>query len=177
MADQQNQGQGQNQGQAQGAGMGQTGGAGQNMWDDNPFGGMGGGAAPQPEDTTPANHQIGGLLPKVITLQMPQHSLQFDEQKFLHLLAGSISLTKEEKKRIIDSLPRLKQSQVDELMRIFEEERKKFAELSAKHVDQLKKLEQQHFADWNDIELEQKASAKKNEDQAQADEIRKKLGL
>ena len=62
-------------------------------------------------------------------------------------------------------------------MRIFEEERKKFAELSAKHVDQLKKLEQQHFADWNDIELEQKASAKKNEDQAQADEIRKKLGL
>ena len=171
MADQQNQ---QNQGQG-----GQSGaGANPGMWDDNPFGGMGdAGGQPQPEDTTPANHQIGGLLPKVITLQLPQHTLQFDEQKFLHLLAGSISLTKDEKKRIIDSLPRLKQSQVDELMRIFEEERKKFAELSAKHVDQLKKLEQQHFADWQDIEIEQKSSAKKNEDQAQADEIRKKLGL
>jgi len=168
MADQQNQGQ-------QGAG-GTPAGGGSGMFDDNPFG-MGSGGTTEPEDTTPANHQIGGLLPAVITLQLPAHELKFDQQKFLHLLAGSISLTKEEKKRIIDSLPRLKQSQVDELMRIFEEERAKFAELSAKHVDQLKKLEAQHFADWKDLELEQKASAKKDEDQAQADEIRKKLGL
>lgn len=132
---------------------------------------------PPPEDTTPANYQIGQHLPPKIDVAIPANNLQFDEQKFLHLLAGSISLTKEEKKRIVQSIPKLKQEQVDELIRIFEEEKMKFAELSAKHVDQLKKLEKQHWADWQDIELEQKAAGKQEEDQAKADEIRKNLGL
>lgn len=147
-----------------------------------PFGGFPGSGmptppTPPPEDNTPANYQIGQHLPKVIAVKLPAHSLQFDEQNFLHLLAGSISLTKEEKQRIIDSIPRLRQAQVDELIRIFEEERRKFAELSAKHVEQLKKLEKQHQADWQDIELSQKANDKKSEDEAKAEEIRKKLGL
>ena len=148
--------------------------------DSNPFGFPAGANPPatqQPEDTTPANYQIGAKLPKVIAIKIPAHTLNFDEQNFLHLLGGSISLTKEEKKRIIDSIPKLKQSQVDELIRIFEEERQKFAELSAKHVDQLKKLEDQHLRDWQDIELSQKVDEKKSNDQAQADEIRKKLGI
>ena len=132
---------------------------------------------PPKEDTTPANYQIGKQLPQVINIKIPAHSLQFDEQHFLHLLAGSISLTRDEKKRIIESIPRLKQSQVDELIRIFEEERRKFAELSAKHVDQLKKLEKQHLAEWQDLEVGQKAESKKTEDEAKAEEIRKKLGL
>lgn len=150
---------------------------------DNPLGPFPGGmnppTPPQPpkEDTTPANYQIGKHLPKVINVKIPPHSLQFDEQYFLHMLAGSISLTRDEKKRIIDSMPRLKQAQVDELIRIFEEERRKFAELSAKHVEQLKKLEKQHWAEWQDLELAQKASEKKEEDTAKAEEIRKKLGL
>ncbi len=150
--------------------------------DDNPFGFPPGGNPPQggaqqPEDTTPANYQIGSKLPKVIGVKIPAHSLNFDEQYFLHLLAGSISLTKEEKKRIVESVPKLKQSQIDELIRIFEEERRKFAELSSKHVEQLKKLEEQHYRDWQDVELSQKAQEKQSNDQAQADEIRKKLGL
>ena len=153
--------------------------------DDNPFGFPGGpapqggqqGGTTQPEDTTPANFQLGAKLPKVITVKVPAHGLKFDEQHFLHLLAGSISLTKDEKKRIVDSIPKLKQSQVDELVRIFEEERRKFSELSAKHVEQLKKLEDQHWRDWQDLELQQKAGEKKNEDAAKAEEIRKKLGL
>ena len=132
---------------------------------------------PPPEDTTPANFQLGSILPKIITIKIPAHTLQFDEQQFLHLLGGSISLTKDEKARIIESIPRLKQSQVDELIRIFEEERRKFAELSAKHVEQLKKLEKQHFVEWQTLEMEQKASEKKNEDQAKAEAIRKSLGL
>ncbi len=147
--------------------------------DDNPFGFPPGANPPaqQQEDTTPANYQIGSKLPKVISIKMPAHSLNFDEQYFLHLLAGSISLTKEEKKRIVESVPKLKQSQIDELVRIFEEERRKFSELSAKHVEQLKKLEDQHLRDWQDIELSQKAQDKKSSDEAQAEEIRKKLGL
>jgi len=147
-----------------------------------PFGGFPGSGMPTPpppppEDNTPANYQIGQHIPKVINIKLPAHSLQFDEQYFLHLLAGSISLTKDEKQRIIESIPRLRQAQVDELIRIFEEERRKFAELSAKHVDQLKKLEKQHWADWQDIELSQKATVKQSEDEAKAEEIRKKLGL
>lgn len=138
----------------------------------------GAGFPPQPpEDTTPANYQIGNQLPQKINIAIPPHSLKFDEQKFLHLLAGSISLTKNEKKRIIDSIPKLRQEQVDELIRIFEEERRKFAELSEKHVEQLKKLEKQHLADWQDIEMEQAAGQKQQEDAKQADEIRKQLGL
>lgn len=151
--------------------------------DDNPFGFPPGGNPPaqggaqQQEDTTPANYKIGSKLPKVIQVKIPAHNLNFDEQYFLHMLAGSISLTKDEKKRIIESVPKLKQSQIDELVRIFEEERHKFAELSGKHVDQLKKLEDQHNRDWQDIELGQKVEEKKSDDAAQADEIRKKLGL
>ena len=110
-------------------------------------------------------------------MAIPAHKLQFDEQLFLRLLAGSISLTKDEKKRIVNSIPKLKQEQVDELIRIFEEEKRKFAELSKKHVPQLEKLEKQHWADWQDIELEQKAETKKGTDEAEAAEIRKKLGL
>lgn len=132
---------------------------------------------PPAEDNTPANYIIGQHIPKVINVKVPAHSLQFDEQYFLRLLAGSISLTKDEKLRIIESIPRLKQSQIDELIRIFEEEKRKFAELSAKHVDQLKKLEKQHWADWQDIELQQKAVEKKQQEAQQAEEIRKKLGL
>jgi hypothetical protein len=146
-----------------------------------PFGPFpGGGTTPPPppkEDTTPANYQIGQHLPKIINVKIPTHSLQFDGQYFLHLLAGSISLNRDEKKRIIDSISRLKQAQIDELIRIFEEERRKFAELSTKHVPQLQKLEKQHWAEWQDLELGQKADEKKGADEAQADEIRKKLGL
>ncbi len=146
-----------------------------------PPGGMFGGFPPPPppkeEDKTPANYQIGEHLPKVISVEVPAHELNIDEQYFLHLLAGSISLTKDEKKRIIQSIPKLRQEQVDELIRIFEEEKRKFAELSAKHVDQLKKLEKQHWADWQDIELEQKASEKKQVDEDEAEKIRKQLGL
>jgi hypothetical protein len=136
-----------------------------------------GAPVPPKEDTTPANYQIGQQLPKNINIVIPAHSLNFDEQYFLHLLAGSISLTRDEKKRIIESIPKLKQSQVDELIRIFEEERRKFSELSAKHVEQLKKLEKQHLAEWQDLEIGQKAESKKSQDDEKAEEIRKKLGL
>lgn len=135
-------------------------------------------SAPQePEDTTPANFQLGTLLPAQLGVKIPQHSLQFDEQKFLRLLAGSISLSREEKKRIIETVPKLKQAQIDELIRIFEEEKFKFSQLSKKHVPQLEKLAKQHYQDWMDLETSFKAEAKKVDDQAQADEIRKSLGL
>lgn len=152
-----------------------------------PMAGMGdlyaGGA---PTGTTPAaqqppfdpNYRFGDRMKSfTTTIKLPAHSLQFDEDRFLNLLAGSISLSREEKKRIIDSIPKLRQEQVDELMRIFDEERVKFIELSPKHGAQLKKLEDEHAADWRDLEMAYKAENKGQEDQSKADEIRKQLGL
>lgn len=111
------------------------------------------------------------------TVVLPAHDLNFDEARFVNLLAGSISLTKDEKKKILDSIPKLRQAQVDELIRIFDEERTKFIELSPKHGSQLKKLEDEHHADWKDIEMMYKQESQAQEDGAQADEIRKQLGL
>lgn len=113
----------------------------------------------------------------MLKVAIPPHELKFDEQYFLHMLAGSISLTKDEKKKIVDSVPRLKQSQVDELIRIFEEEREKFAQLSKKHWDQLEKLAQKHFEDWMDLETEYEQQSKAQQDAQKAEEIRKQLGL
>lgn len=131
----------------------------------------------QPEDTTPANFQLGAKLPKVLDIPVPAHNLKFDEQYFLRLLAGSISLTKDEKKRIIESIPKLRQAQIDELIKIFEDEKKKFAELSKKYTEQLEKLAQKHFEDWMDLETSFKQQKKTVEDDKKAEEIRKKLGL
>lgn len=131
----------------------------------------------KPEDTTPANFQLGVLLPKELKVKIPAHSLNFDENKFLVLLAGSISLSREEKRKIIETIPKLKQAQIDELIRIFEEEKFKFSQLSAKHVPQLEKLAKQHYQDWMDLETGYQAAQKKAADDSAADEIRKSLGL
>ena len=131
----------------------------------------------KPEDTTPAHFQLGVLFPEKFNINVPAHTLKFDEQRFLHLLAGSISLSRDEKKKIIETIPKLKQSQIDELIRIFEEEKEKFSQLSAKHVPQLEKLTKQHYQDWQDLEVGFKAEVKAADDNAQADEIRKSLGL
>lgn len=114
----------------------------------------------------------------ITKVKIPAHpNTQFDEKKFLELLAKSISLTKTEKQRIITSIPKLSQYQIDELMRIFEEEQKKFSELNKKHEDQLKEIEQKHKNDWNDIETQAKQDDKKKKDDEEATALRKKMGL
>ena len=72
-------------------------------------------------------------------IQIPPHNLSFDEKKFLKLLAASISLSKSEKKKIIDTIPSLRQKQIDDLIKIFEDEGSKFAELPKRHQEELKK--------------------------------------
>ncbi|OGJ62738.1 hypothetical protein A3D12_01620 [Candidatus Peribacteria bacterium RIFCSPHIGHO2_02_FULL_55_24] len=111
-------------------------------------------------------------------IAIPVHpNTTFDEQKFLTLLRGSISLTRDEKWRIIQAIPKLSQFQVDELQKILEEERRKFSELSPKHLAQLQKLEQKHAADWKDLQSVSVQEGVKQQDASQADEIRKQLGL
>lgn len=111
-------------------------------------------------------------------IPVPQHPLTtFEEQTFLILLRGSISLTRDEKWRIIQAIPKLSQFQIDELAKILEEERRKFSELSPKHLLQLMKLEQKHSEDWRDLQSTYIQSQAKQTEQSQADEIRKQLGL
>ena len=126
------------------------------------------------------DYRFGRITAALTTefIVVPTHpETKFDEQKFLSLLGGSISLMRDEKWRIIQAIPNLSQFQIDELFKILEEERRKFSELSPKHLLQLQKLEQRHAEEWKDLQsLMAQQNAKKDEE-AQADAIRKQLGL
>ncbi len=111
------------------------------------------------------------------TITVPKHGLKFDEQRFLCLLSGSISLTKDEKKRIIEAVPRLSQYQIDELVKILEEEKRKFSELDVKHKEQLRALEDKHRQEWEDLEVEMSQPGAQKQEEVQAEELRKSLGL
>lgn len=126
------------------------------------------------------NYRFGSITATLTNekIVVPAHQqTQFDEQKFLTLLRGSISLTRDEKWRIIQAIPKLSQFQIDELQKILEEEKRKFSELSPKHLLQLMKLEQKHAADWQDLQAITVHQGAKQQEQQQADEIRKQLGL
>ena len=111
-------------------------------------------------------------------IAVPEHpETKFDEQAFLTLLRGSISLTRDEKWRIIQAIPKLSQFQIDELQKILTEEKEKFSALSPKHLLQLQKLEQKHAQDWNDLQSVTVQEKAKEQEGEQADEIRKQLGL
>ena len=111
-------------------------------------------------------------------IAVPEHpETKFDEQAFLSMLRGSISLTRDEKWRIIQAIPKLSQFQLDELQKILTEEKEKFSALSPKHLLQLQKLEQKHAQDWNDLQSVTVQEQAKEQEGEQADEIRKQLGL
>ncbi len=128
-------------------------------------------------------YSFGDLSDKIFVenppkIPIPEHpNTQFDETLFLKCILRSISLLKEEKLKIIESVPKLSQYQIDELIKILEEEKRKFQELCAEHGDQLKLLEERHLAEASWIEdffYEEEA-----EDNASTavDEIKKNLGL
>jgi hypothetical protein len=111
-------------------------------------------------------------------IAVPAHpETKFDANEFLGLLRGSISLTRDEKWRIIQAIPKLSQFQIDELQNILRDERQKFSELSPKHLLQLMKLEQKHADDWKDLQSIMVQNQAKQEEQSQVDDIRKQLGL
>lgn len=109
---------------------------------------------------------------------IPAHpETTFDEQSFLILLRGSISLTRDEKWRIIQAAPKLSQFQIDELQKILQEEKFKFSQLSPKHLKHLMQLEKKHAQDWSDLQSLYLQETAKQDEASQADEIRKQLGL
>ncbi len=107
----------------------------------------------------------------------PHPNTKFDEKNFLTLLAGSISLTLTEKRRIVKSIPQLSQFQIDELIKIFSEEKGKFQELEKKHADQVKELEKLHAESGVDTELKEEENLKAQKEAEEAERIKKQLGL
>jgi len=108
---------------------------------------------------------------------LPEHETEVDENYFLWLLVWSISLSIEEKKKIVENFWSLNQFQVDELIKIFEEEKSKFAALDIKHKEQLDKLQKEHKSAWEAYELEEQQKEESEEEWDEAEDIRKSLWL
>lgn len=141
---------------------------------------MAGGATPGAQDDSGMLTDFTGAKfdPKQIqNAAIPAHQLQFDEKHFLNLLAGSISLTFSEKQQIIQTIPKLKQEQITELIKILEDEKVKFEELNQKHVEKLKELEAKHQQEWEQLALKAEEAVQAETDQKKADDLKRELGL
>ena len=134
------------------------------------------------DNTTPAGTQDDGQTPVTTgsgyTFVIPPHpDTTFDEKNFLTLLEGSISLTLEEKKRVIDAIPRLSLEQINELVKIFEEEKVKFSELEKEFGDDVAKLKQQRVKELEIEKIREEESGEADEDAAAAEALKAQMGL
>ncbi len=110
--------------------------------------------------------------------EIPPHpNTTFDEENFLTLLEGSISLTMEEKQRVIDAIPRLKIEQINELISIFTEEKQKFAELENEFADDVKKLKQEREHEIIRTEEKKEELAEGENDREEAERLKREMGL
>ena len=136
-------------------------------------------STPPPEPRGAAYKGTSAFQMFTTIVQLPAHpSTMFDEKYFLFLFAGSLSLNIDEKKDILFAkLPTLSQFQIDELIKILEEEKQKFDELEAKHPEQVQKLREQCTREWQMLELEGRQSQEQAQTQDQVDDIKRKLGL
>lgn len=105
----------------------------------------------------------------------------FDETKFLDLLEHSLSLSTFEKKRVIDSVPNLSQFQIDELMKVFEDERVEFRKLVATEGEIIKGLVIKAQNEWEQLkeiyDEEVRAAEQDRLDAQKVEEMKKNLGL
>ncbi|MBF0378420.1 MAG: SUMF1/EgtB/PvdO family nonheme iron enzyme [Desulfamplus sp.] len=92
------------------------------------------------------NEKGGVFVLKNHRFTIPSHlNTAFDEEEFLTYLEGSISLIVAEKQRIVNSIPDLSQFQIDELLKILYEERRKFMGLDKVHEPQLNAIKKQFY--------------------------------
>jgi hypothetical protein len=100
---------------------------------------------------------------------------EFDEVNFLDLLEHSLSLSVAEKKRVVDAIPTLSQFQVDELHKVFEDEREEFKKLLAKEGDVIRDLVIKAKEGWDQLRNiyldEQREYEKQNADAEKMNEL------
>lgn len=105
----------------------------------------------------------------------------FDETYFIELLEHSLSLSTFEKKRVIDAIPTLSQFQIDELVKVFEDERVEFRKLMPTEGEVIKGLLVKAQNEWEQLKdiyaEEKKAQSAANADAEKADALKKSLGL
>lgn len=105
----------------------------------------------------------------------------FEERTFLDLLEHSLSLSITEKKRVIDAIPTLSQFQIDELTKVFVDEREEFKKLLEKEGDTIKELVVKSRDGWKqlgEIYIQERAQKEKQgEDQSKIDDLKKSLGI
>ena len=131
---------------------------------------------PVPADPNARQGQLGNRSGHVFVIP-PHPNTDFDDANFLALLEGSISLTFEEKQRVIDAIPRLSIEQINELISIFEEEKTKFAELEKEFAQDVAKLkkERENELETQQVKIEEQGAA--DEDAAAAEELKRQMGL
>lgn len=136
-------------------------------------------STPPPEPRGAAYKGSSAFQMFTTIVKLPDHPLaNFDEKYFLFLFAGSLSLSIDEKKDILfTKLPGLSQFQVDELVKILEEEKQKFDELASKHPEQVQKLQEECTRAWEMLELAGRQNMAQEQTQSQVDDIKKQLGL
>ena len=100
------------------------------------------------------DYRFGDIMASVRcrSIQFERHNTTFDEKSFVRKLRRSISLRFDEKRRFLAAIPNLSQFQIDEFIKILDDEFQKFCKLSPKHLLHLKKLEHQHATDWYILE-------------------------
>ena len=114
-------------------------------------------------------------------LGLHSDEVEFDIENFLDLLKFSLSLNTMEKKRVIDAVPTLSQFQIDELTKVFTEEREKFKELAKEHPEDIKKLVAKQQSEWIELgdlyKSEEENKSIEDENQEKIDDIKAGLGL
>ncbi len=148
---------------------------------------------PVPNPPTPPADQTGAPVPppppprpKTSNDEVFQRFLvhpltTFDETSFMDLLEHSLSLSTFEKKRVIDAIPTLSQFQIDELIKVFDDERVEFRKLMPTEGEIIKGLVVKAQNEWEqlkDIYIEEmRAQVVANADAEKAEELKKSLGL
>lgn len=83
--------------------------------------------------------------PSIAKMLVFDEHIAVDVKKFAKLLGNSFSLSIAEKKKVIDAGPTLSQFQVDELIKVFSEEKEKFKELKKLHSPDVEKLKKRNI--------------------------------
>lgn len=107
----------------------------------------------------------------LVSHAVAQNSLKYDAKRLLELVAGSYSLTYAEKIYFLDiAIAQINQSQIDQLLQVFESEQVRFAELHKEH--NAKMAEAQKKFDEAEAAMKDPALLAKKQEAKAADEAK-----
>jgi len=131
------------------------------------------------EENKLSEQEVDSIVLNLINLHSDE--VEFNAEDFSDLLKFSLSLNTMEKKRVVDAIPTLSQFQIDELTKVFTEERVKFKDLAKEHPDDIKKLVAKQQAEWLELwdlyKSEDENKSVEEENQEKIDDIKAWLGL